>query len=110
MILANYSSTVPPGHVLQAGAIESGGQEAEVNTSSARSATFNDATVRWDFPETFTAGQSQSAMDQIQRLTQSGSVLVPSGQRTSLFSVTNDAGQVYEGFFELLSPPAKAKK
>jgi serine/threonine protein kinase len=110
MVLADFTSVVPPGHVLQAGAVESDGQEADVHTSIARSADYDGESARWDFPKSFTTNQMQSAVGEINRVSQAGSVLVPSGQRTILFSVTNSTGRSYRGFLELLSPPPAANK
>jgi len=110
MVLAYYSTTLPPGHVLQAGAIGPDGQEAEAHTSSARSFSYDNDSGRWDLPETFAPEHLRSAAEQMERLKKRGSVLVNSGQRTWVFSVTNDVGEIYRGFFELLGPPSDTTK
>jgi hypothetical protein len=49
----------------------------------------------------------EAAARQLQQLMEKGPVLVPSGGRTHLFTVTNIAGATYEGFFELRAPVSK---
>ncbi len=104
LLLGFFNHAVPPGHVLEVGAMESGGEETETHTSIAHSASYNAGDCRWNLPEGFTTGQLQSATGQLEKLKQMGSILVPSGKRIPLFTVTNAMGATYQGFFELLAP------
>jgi hypothetical protein len=81
--------------------VDPSGLEAEVHTSISRAAGYDNENCRWDFPGSFTAQQRDDAVEQLK---QKGVIRVASGERTRAFSVTNDAGGVYEGFFELLAP------
>jgi hypothetical protein len=138
LVLAYFTPSVPDGHVLEAGAILSDKAvatisgiltdpqfriairaleqregvdlrpEAEVHTSMARAANYNKGNCRWDFPESFTANEMQLAVDQINELKKRPLILVPR-ERTPLFAVTNAAGALYQGFFELLARPSETK-
>jgi serine/threonine protein kinase len=105
MVLAYFTSTVPAGHVLQIGAVDSTGQEADTSTSISRSANYDNGNARWDFPNEFTSADLTSAAHQIEK---NAVVFILPGRRTRLFSVTNSSGAVYNGFFELLAPSETA--
>jgi hypothetical protein len=102
LVLGYFTSTIPAGHVLQAAASQSG-LELEVHTSISKSATFDNGTLRWDFPESFTTNEMQAAVAQI-IAHKDQPFPVPPGGRSTVFSVTNKAGSVYNGLFELLTP------
>lgn len=103
MVLGYFTSTTPPGYVLQAGAIAPDGHETDVHTSVGRSPGYDNENARWDFPAEFTTNQMRQAVEQFY-LAKKSPVFVRPGERTSLFSVTNEAGGVYHGFLELLAP------
>lgn len=104
MVLGYFDPVVPAGNFLEAVAIISGRAEAEAHTSIAHSARYNAGDCRFDFPPEFTAKEMEFAVGQIEELKKKGLILIPSNKRFSLFSVTNNVGATYEGFFELRAP------
>src|SRR4051812_16775807 len=92
MVLAYFTSSIPRGHVLEACGFESNGLEGETHTSISRAAGYDNENCRWDFPGSFGERELQAAVDQIK---EKPLVSISSGQRTRVFSVTNEAGAVY---------------
>ncbi len=99
MLLGYFSATVPTGCVLQAFCKTRDGQQTDAHTSISRAPGYDNESVRWDFPSDFTEEQMRAAATQAQR---HRSITVTVGQTSRVFAVTNDAGRVHEGFFELL--------
>jgi serine/threonine protein kinase len=65
MVLGYFTSTVPAGCILQAGAnIEPGG-EADVHTAISRGPGFDNENCRWDFPPEFSVEQMRAAVAQV---------------------------------------------
>jgi hypothetical protein len=106
MVLGYFTSIVPPGHILQACATEPDGHEGEVHTSISRGTAYDNENCRWDFPANLSAREMQSAVEQVNNRMKTP-LLLHSGQKTRVFSVTNEAGGVYNGYFELLRPSTK---
>jgi tRNA A-37 threonylcarbamoyl transferase component Bud32 len=108
--IVSYSATVPAGYVLQAA--ESGPDtiEAMAHTIKSHSRSVMEYTSSWHLPFSFTAEDRKNAHDQLERLAASNSIQVFLGEPREVFAVTNKAGAVYRGFFELVGPPVKVSK
>jgi hypothetical protein len=105
-LLVFYTATVPPGYLMEAtdnstdfgegrAFTEYGGPE--VNSS-------------WSPPRSFTFEQQQAAGVQLQQLAEQGPIPVVFGEPRQLFSITNGAGEIYKGFFELVGPLPEEKR
>jgi serine/threonine protein kinase len=103
MVLGYFDPTAPFGSILEAVAVISGRVEADAHTSIAHSANYKAGNCRYDFPSEFTAKEMASAVEQINALKRGFTIIAPD-TRVRLFSVTNNAGATYEGFFELRAP------
>ena len=103
-LLAFYSSTVPPGYFLEAAdnSAEFGGAGASTSINSGPAGSHSS----WMVPPSFTYEQGREAVAQLQRLAEEGPFQVVCGQPRQVFSITNKAGEVYWGAFELVGPPA----
>jgi hypothetical protein len=104
LVLGYYDTAVPAGCIMEAGGTLPDGVEGEVHTSFVRSSTYRSDNCSWHIPSTFTAEQARAGADQLTRLAKTGPIFVRPNERIEVFSITNDAGGVYRGFFELLAP------
>ena len=98
---AYYSANVPPGYRLLATASPSRHETTSIHGTNGSSS--------WSLTQGFLTSRGQDAMArQLEDLAKHGPVQVFLGEPRLLFSLTNDAGAVYRGFFELVGPPAAA--
>jgi hypothetical protein len=98
---AYYSANVPPGYRLLATASPSRHEGSSI------SGTYGSSS--WSPPDGFLTSRAHEAMArQLEDMARQGPIQVFLGEPRLLFSITNDAGAVYRGFFELVGPPAAA--
>jgi serine/threonine protein kinase len=102
-LLAFYTASVPRGYLLEATDNSSELGEGEAFTSINNGPA--GSTSSWSPPRSFTYEQQREAVAQLQRLAEGGPLRVMHGQPRQLFSITNKAGEVYRGSFELVGPP-----
>jgi len=111
----NYVASLPPGYALRAGC-NIGQAATSASSGPAGLAGYHSAWFlppEWSFthdlPEVLEKRQ-YVLKSQFQQLQQAGPLQVLLGERRSLFSITNNTGEVFDGFFELVGPPpAKSK-
>jgi serine/threonine protein kinase len=106
-LLAFYTATVPPGYLLEATDNSANFGEGQAHTS------INDETdcnSSWLAPSSFTSRQQREAGVQLQQLVEQGPIQVVFGEPRQVFSITNKAGEIYKGFFELVGPPPEANR
>jgi len=101
-LLAFYTASVPRGYLLEATDNSSELGEGEAYTSINNGPA--GSTSSWFPPRSFTHEQQREAVAQLQRLAEEGPLRVVHGQPRQLFSITNKAGEVYRGSFELVGP------
>jgi tRNA A-37 threonylcarbamoyl transferase component Bud32 len=107
-LLAFYTASVPPGYFLEAADNSSELGEGEAFTSINNGSAGSHSS--WSPPRSFTYEQQREAVAQLQRLAEQGPIRVAFGEPFQVFSITNTAGEVYKGCFELVGPPAPAKR
>jgi serine/threonine protein kinase len=98
-----FSASVPPGYIIQATA----------SPSRLESTSFNSKDLAWCYaswssPEAFHGTLLKDTTRQLEQLAKQGPIQVYLGEPRQVFAVTNEAGEVYRGFFELVGPPAAA--
>jgi len=109
-----FSASVPPGYSLEATAQGVDPNEGEAHTSFFHSSRGPQHHASWHSPRRFTWEEQRAADAQILKLAQSGPIEVAIGEPHRLFSITNGAGEVFSGFFELFgsrtdeTPPARS--
>lgn len=106
-LLAFYTASVPPGYFLEAtdNSSELGGFGAHTSNSGPAGNSSS-----WSPPPSFAYERQREAVAQLQRLAEKGPIRVTYGKPFQLFSITNTAGEVYKGYFELVGPPASANQ
>jgi len=102
-LLAFYTASVPRGYLLEATDNSSELGEGEAFTSINNGPA--GSTSSWSPPQSFTYEQKREAVAQLQRLAEEGPLRVVHGQPRQVFAITNKAGEVYRGSFELVGPP-----
>jgi len=101
--LAFYTAIVPPGYRLQ-------GTDNSADFGEGRAYTgitgygSTDCHTSWSPPRSFNYGQTEAIAIQLQHLAAQGSVPVVFGKPLQAFAITNTAGEIYKGFFELVGP------
>ncbi len=103
-----YTATVPPGYRLEATVGGSEPVEGDSHTSMALSGRAPDYHCSWRAPAAFKPDELQLADQQVQELALRGPLSVLPGKPLRVFVVTNRAGEVFEGRFELLTPGSAA--
>jgi serine/threonine protein kinase len=106
-LLAFYTASVPPGYFLEAADNSSGLGEGEAWTSINNGSAGCHSS--WSPPQSFTYEQKREAVAQLQQLAKEGPLRVVYGEPRQVFSITNNGGEVYRGFFELVGPPVPAE-
>ena len=105
-LLVFYTATVPPGYLLEATDNSTDFGEGRAFTEYG-SADYNSS---WSPPRSFTFEQQQAAGIQLQQLAEQGPLPIVFGEPCQVFSITNNVGEIYKGFFELADPPPEANK
>jgi hypothetical protein len=95
--------TIPPGYALEVTASDFPGHRAPTSSIGRSSVLFNYQGM-WELPETFRPN-ARSAAAQVRSLINAPPMKVVPGEPRLLFSVTNNVGEVYKGFLELVGPP-----
>lgn len=108
--IVSFSATVPVGYVLQAADSGPDASENLSHTMTSNSRSIIEYTSSWFFPFSFTEEDKRNAHEQLERLAAGSSIQVFLGEPREVFAVTNKAGAVYRGFFELVGPPSAASK
>lgn len=103
-----YAATVPPGYRLEATVGGSEPVEGDSHTSMALSGQAPDYHCSWRAPAAFKPDELQLADQQVQELALRGPLGVSLGKPQRVFAVTNRAGEVFEGRFELFGPASTA--
>ncbi len=103
-LLAFYTASVPRGYFLEASdnSSELGDGEASTSINNGPAA----CNSSWRPPSSFPYELQREAVAQLQRLAEEGPLQVVYGQPRQVFAITNQGGEVYRGFFELVGPPA----
>ncbi len=99
-----YTATVPPGYRLEATVGGTEPVEGDGYTAMSLSHHVPDYHCSWRAPGAFTSQELQPADQQVQELALRGPLSVWPGKPQRVFAVTNRAGEVFEGRFELLGP------
>jgi hypothetical protein len=102
-LLAFYTAVVPPGYLLEA-------TDNSTNFGEGRAFTEYggpDVNSSWSPPRSFSYEEQQAASVQLQQLAKQGPFPVIFGEPHQVFAITNKAGEIYKGFFELVGPPRK---
>ena len=103
-LLAFYTASVPRGYFLEASDNSSELGDGEVSTSINNGPAGCNSS--WRPPRSFPYELQREAVAQLQRVAEAGPLQVVYGQPRQVFSITNQGGEVYRGFFELVGPPA----
>lgn len=100
-----FTSQVPDGFALRIRATGTEAHAAHPTLSRSSSKFSDDAHCSWHWMDFEFRGElSAAAAKQMQALFAQGPLLVTNGQPRTVFSVTNAAGKVYSGQFELRGP------
>jgi hypothetical protein len=101
-VSAEVSPNIPRGYVLQALATDSSGSEVDTRTSSGRSPGYNSIDFSWYFPSSLAFTNTAQAEAQLREFMDGVPLTLGSNERKQVFAVTNDFGQVYRAYLELL--------
>ena len=101
--VAFYTATVPQGYRLEATDNSADGGEGQALTSI-RETNYDSS---WSPPRSFTYEQQLGLGIQLQQLAQLGPIKVVFGEPRRLFSITNQVGEIYQGFLELAARTRK---
>ncbi len=101
-LIFHYDLSVPAGFLVLAGGISNDGSVGETTTCSGRSQIELGNNCIWSFPKGFGAQEIHSAALALTKSGGRGPIKVLQGTPSTAFSVTNEAREVYTGYFELL--------
>ncbi len=106
-LLAFYKADMPAGYRLQAtdNSLEFGEGRAytAINNSTDRFSS-------WSAPSGFNDEEQETGAAQLKKIAERNPIQVVLGEPRELFSITNNAGEIYKGFFELVGPDQVEKK
>ena len=98
--------SAPPGYYPRAVGMLEDGSEAETHTTimgNGRGNSWSGDLCMWYFPSEFEKSDVQEIVHQLEltKVTAPNGIRIPPGQRVPMFSVTNKAGTIFRGYFEL---------
>ena len=97
--LCFFSATVPPGYRI----------EATATPSNRETTIYGRGFCSWNPPAAFPTSRNWDASRQLEDLAKQGPIDVYLGEPRQMFSLTNEAGEVYRAFFELVGPRPPAE-
>jgi hypothetical protein len=101
-LTAKLRISAPMGYMPNAVGVRGDGSELETHTSMTGTSGV-DAGCYWYYPREFTTSDIKEVTSQLEaiKVSSPNGIRIPPGERVPMFSVTNQAGFIFRGYFEL---------